>query len=65
MTTNRHKVEAQKWLDYLREGTDQYDSFIGYVREEIQKGNLSLADIGTSEDELEKLRVKKGQLIHA
>lgn len=61
MTVNRHQAEAQKWLAYLREGTDQYDPFIGYVREEARKGNLSLADIGTSEKELEELRVRKGQ----
>ena len=52
-------VDAQKWLGFLRNGTDRYDSFIGYVREEARKGNLSLADIGTSEEELEELRVKK------
>ena len=49
---NQHVSEAHTWLDYLRNGTDQYDSFIGYVREEARKGNLSLADIGTSEEEL-------------
>ncbi|MEX0918619.1 MAG: hypothetical protein WDZ85_01490, partial [Candidatus Paceibacterota bacterium] len=45
-------TKAHKWLGHLRNGTDQYDSFIGYVREEARKGNLSLADIGTSEEEL-------------
>lgn len=59
MTANQHRVEAQKWLAYLRDGTDQYDSFIGYLRREVQKGGLSLADIGTSEEELEELRVRK------
>jgi len=50
---NHHDVsEAHEWLGYLRNGTDQYDSFIGHVREEARKGNLSLADIGTSEEEL-------------
>ena len=55
---NQHLSEAYKWLDFLRNGADQYDSFIEYVREEALKGNLSLADIGTSEEELETLRVK-------
>ena len=49
---NRFVTEAHKWLGYLRSGTDQYDSFIGYVREEARKGNLTLEDVGTSEDEL-------------
>ena len=53
MKTDRYKEEAQKWLGYLRSGTDQYNWFIGYVREEARKGNLSLTDIGTSEEELE------------
>ena len=50
--------DANQWLNHLRAGTSQYDAFIGYVREEARKGNLSLADIGTSEEELEELRVK-------
>lgn len=54
----QHEVEAQEWLNYLRDGTDMYDSFIGHLRKEIDRGNLSLADIGTSEEELEQLRVK-------
>ena len=48
----KHIQEAQIWLGYLRNGTDDYDSYISYVREEVNKGNLSLADIGTSEEEL-------------
>jgi hypothetical protein len=55
---NRHVSEAQKWLEPLRHGTFLYESFIANVREEAQKGNLSLADIGTSEKELEELRIK-------
>jgi len=51
MSDNNLK-EAHKWIGLLRNGTDKYDSFIGYVREEARKGNLSLADIGTSEEEL-------------
>ena len=54
---NQHVSEAHKWLGYLRNGTDQYDSFIGYVREEARKGNLSLADVGTSEEELAKVSI--------
>jgi hypothetical protein len=45
-----HKKEAQFWLDSLRRGTDQYDYAIEIVRREIQKGGLTLEDIGTSEE---------------
>jgi uncharacterized membrane protein len=55
---NSYKKEAQEWLGFLRNGTSEYDPLIGYVREEAAKGNLSLADIGTSEEELAQLRVK-------
>jgi len=53
-----HKVQAQKWLEHLRSGTDQYESFLKYLHEEVQKGGFTLKDIGTSEEELEQLRVK-------
>ena len=52
------KTAAVEWLGFLRDGTSQYDSFIGYVRKELEKGKLSLADIGTSEEELAELRFK-------
>jgi len=47
-----HMQEAQKWLKYLRSGTYQHDSSLEYLREEVQKGGLTLEDIGTSEEEL-------------
>jgi hypothetical protein len=52
MEQSKHASGAHKWLGYLRSGTDNYDSFIGYVREEARKGNLTLEDVGTSEGEL-------------
>ena len=55
---SEHKTAAVEWLGYLRNGTEMYDSFIGYLHREVGKGKLSLADIGTSEEELAKLRVK-------
>ncbi len=56
---SQHKEEAQTWLNYLRAGTESYDAFIGYVRREAAKSNLSLADIGTSEEEISSFaRVK-------
>ncbi len=55
---NRHISEAHKWLGHLRNGTDMYDSFIGHVRKEAHKGNLTLEDVGTSEAELAEVKVK-------
>lgn len=62
---NRHMPDTHIWLVYLRGGTDQYDAFLGYLREEIRnsKGKLSLAKIGTSESELKQLRVKGSKII--
>ncbi len=57
------KIAAQELLGFLRSGTDQYDFFIGLVREEARRGNFSLADIGTSEEELEELRAKGFEII--
>lgn len=50
-------LSARKFLGYLRNGTELYNEYIAAVREEASKGNFSLADIGTSEAELENLRV--------
>jgi len=53
-----HKQEAQKWLEYLRAGTDNYDMPLEYLREEVRKGGFTLEDIGTSEEELKRLQIK-------
>ena len=53
-----HIAEARKWLDLLRNGTDQYELFEEFVLEEARKGNLTLDEIGTSEGELEELIIK-------
>jgi hypothetical protein len=52
------KVAANAWLSRLRAGTDQYEPFIAYLRDEIRNGGLTLADIGTSETELNQLQRK-------
>ncbi len=54
------KKLAQKWLGFLRNGysPDAYGLLLYSLREELGEGSLSLADIGTSEEELEELRVK-------
>lgn len=48
---------AQEWLTYLRRGTGEYRSFLECFRREVRKGSLSLEKLGTSEEELECLRV--------
>lgn len=53
-----HKAEAHKWLARLRESIEPDRQFIDRVRSVVLKGNLSLADIGTSEKELEAFRVR-------
>lgn len=53
------KMDAQKWLGFLRGGTDSYDLFLRYLREDVQKGGFCLEDIDTNETELEELRVKQ------
>ena len=50
------KALAQECLDFLRSGADNYESFLEYLRKEVQKGGFTLEDIGTSEEELEELR---------
>ena len=54
----RYINEALKWLIYLRMGNDRCNSMIDSIRDIVREGKLSLTDIGTSEEELEQLRVK-------
>ena len=53
-----HRTEATKWLNYLRNGTGQHDIFIGYLRRALKAGGLTPENIGTSDAEIETLRVK-------
>lgn len=48
----RCKNSALQWLNYLRNSTPEQDRLVGFVREDLRKGGLSLADIGTDEEEL-------------
>lgn len=50
--------EARRHLDTLRKGTDDYVSVQRYLYREVRKGGLSLADIGTSKEELGELCAK-------
>lgn len=55
---------AVEFLKVLRQGTDDYESMLRYLRREARKGGFSLPDIGTSEDELAELR-KRGCITRA
>jgi soluble cytochrome b562 len=48
---NYHKREAKKWLDSAR-GVGLAPACIEHMREHLKQGNWTLADIGTSEDDL-------------
>lgn len=50
-----HRFSAKKYLEYLRDGTEQYKNYLQFLREEIAEGGLTLEDIGTSEEELSRL----------
>lgn len=56
------KKNAQKWLNRLRGEDGKKNDYpwriADYLRHWIRKGGLSLADIGTSEEELNKLSRK-------
>lgn len=50
---------ARKWLNRLRDGiNDEFTHDVNYVYNGIERGDYTLADIGTNEEELEVLRVK-------
>lgn len=49
------KIDAQVWLAILRRGSSQYEGIISHIRDDVKKGGLVLADIGTSEEEFQKL----------
>ena len=47
-----HKTTATFWLKTLRQGSGIPDLAKRFLREELNKGGLSLSDIGTTEKEL-------------
>jgi len=54
------REEAENWLWYLRKvGGGDDCGFGALIRQELKSGELQLADIGTSEEELTRLREKK------
>ncbi|MBP7006010.1 hypothetical protein KBB27_02730 [Patescibacteria group bacterium] len=58
------KTTALGWLQHLRKGIEQHEAFFEYFRQEVEKGGLSLTDLGTSEEELEKLRLLGRKVAH-
>src|SRR3990172_2095411 len=61
LRVNCCKKSAEEYLKDLREGIYPYNHTLGdtleCLRREVKNGGLTLEDIGTSEEELEKLRV--------
>ena len=51
------KISALKYLDCIINSTDRVDALIETLRENLAKGELSLADIGITEEKLEELRI--------
>ena len=57
MTQTRHKTKkAAKLLLRLREQTGNYNETLSALRGELQSKQISLADIGTSAEEVFNLR---------
>ncbi|HJO89851.1 MAG: hypothetical protein QGH85_01025 [Candidatus Pacebacteria bacterium] len=52
------KLRAQRYIRWIREKPSQYPTWIKRLRERLKEGDLSLDDIGTSEEELRSLAPK-------
>jgi hypothetical protein len=52
------KATAAKWLSCLRDGTNEHRISIEYLYKELKAGSLVPEDIGTSDAEIEMLRVE-------
>jgi hypothetical protein len=57
MSVSQVRQQATYKLDNLRRGTSNYGGELRALRQQLTNGGLTLADIGTSEEELEQLRV--------
>lgn len=53
----RCKNRAMDWLRLLRTGTRFYENYLQYLANDVRNGGFTLSDIGTSDEELERLRV--------
>ena len=54
LTREDHKAEASRWLNLAR-SQGEAPGCIAYMREHLTLGNWTLADIGTSEEDLSQL----------
>ncbi len=63
VSIDAHKTEAKKHLKRLREGTELYDARLERLHSEVSKGGFTFKDIGTNEEELERLRVKSHKIL--
>ena len=52
---NIYKIRAQRWLEYLRGKGRDAETLESLLREDIIRAGCSLADIGTSNEELSEL----------
>ena len=50
-----HKILARQYLLYLRSETMNHRSFFEFLKTELKKGEFTLEEIGTNEEELEEL----------
>ncbi len=61
--TNGCKGMAREELSLLREGTSDYDIILRNLRRQAQQADFDLEEIGTSEQELEELRIKCSKIL--
>ena len=54
------KTAAQEWLYCIRAKKYKYDVCIIFLRQELKNGGFSLADIGTTEEEILPFLTEKG-----
>ena len=54
LTREDHKAKASRWLNLAR-SQGEAPGCIAYMREHLTLGNWTLADIGTSEEDLSQL----------
>ncbi len=63
LLTSNCKMLAQEDLNLLRTKNPYYDIHIRSLELQVEKGNISLEDIGTSEKELKQLKLEGAKLL--
>lgn len=56
---HNYKEEAKKTLWLLRAGTTHPEAYVSWLRDQLDRGDLTLADIGTDENELKTFTAPK------